>query len=159
MRFCYFSSLNPSTICISSGGSGHRVCRRAGVLFSASNWNCCFFDFQLHVNSFLDAFAIWLPSFFTRLSSFFISSSGGIFSGIISLFVSTCRISVLFFTCSDVMSASPHKLFFWILKFVISVAKFLALIVTVGRKSAIALLFGIPIFFFTWRVVSPPNNA
>src|SRR3989338_2437797 len=70
------------------------------------------------------------------------SSSGGRFSGIILFFAKTVLISLLFLTCSLVIFTSPCTSLFLTLKLVISVAKFLAAMVTVGRKSARARLGG-----------------
>ena len=104
-------------------------------------------------------FSIPLSADFTLRSSFLMSSSAGSCSGFIPLLPSSPRTSLLFFTCSSVILASPFKSCCFTLKLVISVANCFAVIVIVGRKSAKGLFSGMPNFFFILLVVNPPNNA
>src|SRR3989344_5574851 len=94
-------------------------------------------------DNFLDDDAIFFSSDLTFLSNFLISCSAGRFSGFIPLFASSPLTSWLFLTCSFVILCSPYKSSFLTLKFVISVARFFAVMVIVGKKSASARFLGI----------------
>lgn len=111
-----------------------------------------FFIFIVSFNSFLS-------SDFTFLSIFFKSSSAGKFSGLIPLLSGNPLTSLLFFTCSFAMATSVFKSALRIFTLVSSLAKSLALMVMVGRKSASGLLPGMPSLTFMSKVVLPPNNA
>ena len=108
---------------------------------------------------FLEALAILSSSDLTFFCNFWISSSGGRFSGLIPLLARSLRTSALFLICSLVIGNYPSRFSFLTLKLVISVAKFLAVIVMVGKKSASGLFCGIFSLFFISKVVSPPNKA
>lgn len=64
------------------------------------------------------------------------SSSGGRFSGFMPLSSSIFRTDLLLVICSSEILPSVLNAFSFVLKMVISVAKSLALIVMVGKKSA-----------------------
>ncbi len=92
-------------------------------------------------------------------STFFASSSGGRSSGFMFRLPSRSLTSRLLLTCSPVISCSVAKSSRLILKFVISLAKSLALIVIMGKKSAKALFSGIFSLRFMSFVFIPPNKA
>lgn len=115
----------------------------------------------------------WLISFSTSLflsgvfclpilpfvQFFLISSSAGKFSGLIPLLSSSPLTSWLFFTCSFVIAFSDFRSPLRIFTLVNSLAKSLALMVIVGKKSASGLLSGMPNLAFMSNVVLPPNSA
>src|SRR5690606_17195528 len=106
---------------------------------------------------------VWLGSCYVSESSrgctLFTSVAGGSCSGTIPLSASKPRTSLLFFTCSLVIWSSVFKPAFWMLKLVISLAKSLALMVIVGRKSASGRFSGTFKRSFISAVVFPPNSA
>ena len=104
-------------------------------------------------------FSIDLSSLDTRRSNVFTSSAGGSSSGLMPRFPNISRTERLFCTCSDVMGCSPDMFFSTTLWLIISVARFLAAIVRVGKKSASGRLDFMPSRNFMSSVVFPPNNV
>lgn len=92
---------------------------------------------------FLGSFS-FLASFFSRFSTFFISSPAGNCSGNMPLLTNMSLTARLLSTCSFSMEVCPYKSFCCTLTEVISAAKSLAFILIVGRKSAKGRLSGTP---------------
>ncbi len=84
--------------------------------------------------------SLFFSAVFICLSSFFRSSAGGSSSGLIPRSLSMDRTLLLFWMCSSVMGRSPCKSFCFTLWLVISVAKFLAAMVTVVVAMVVAVL-------------------
>src|SRR5690606_27969142 len=118
----------------------------------------------VHQSAFLpgslpERFSSFFSSDFTRLSSFLMSSSAGRCSGWMPRWPSMPRTLRLFCTCSSVMRVSPCRFACCTLWLVISVARFLAAMVSVGRKSASGRAGATPRRSFIFWVLLPPNRA